>query len=393
VATTPATELAAVDLFSDEALEHPYPLYAHLRAAGGAVYLERYDAFALPRYAEASQALRDWQTFSSAEGTAMDAEVNRLRAGNIISTDPPDHTVLRRILARALGPRAVRQLTEEIGRRADELVERCVDAGSFDAIADLAQPLPIGVICDLVGFPEEGRDELLDSAHASFNTFGPMNERALASVPQLEGIWEYLAAAGRREGLPADSVGAMIHDAADAGEIRADQVLPLLFAFATAGMETTVSAIGSAVWLLASDPDAWAAVRANPELAAAAFKEAIRVETPIQVFTRVCRREVEIDGVRLPEGARIITMFGSANRDEAKWERADRFEVARNPVDHLAFGHGIHRCLGVTLAELEGQAVLRSLARSARTLEAGEPVRKLNNILRGLEHLPIVARR
>lgn len=380
---------SSADLFSDEVLADPYPVYEELRAAGPVIHLDRYDAYAVPRYAEVRTVLFDWRTFSSAQGTALDPEVNRLRAGNIISTDPPQHDVLRGVLGAGLGARAVQTLTEAIRARADELVRNCLARGSFEAVTDLAQVLPTDFICDLVGFPQQGRAELLDCAHASFNTFGPMNERALAAVPKQEQIWHYLSTAGARERLADGGLGLRVYAAADAGEIRYDQVPTLLYAFASAGMETTVHAIGNVIWLLADHPAEWAKLRADPDLAGAAFREALRLESPIQLFTRVCTQGTELGGVSIPAGARVITMFGSGNRDERRWADPTSYRIDRNPVDHLAFGHGRHGCLGQTLAQVEGEAVLRSLASRVRELRAGEPVRALNNVLRGLRRLPL----
>jgi cytochrome P450 len=164
----------------------------------------------------------------------------------------------------------------------------------------------------------------------------------------------------------------------------------MMGAFVVAGMDTTVNAIGSAIWLLAERPDQFAALRADPSLAKSAFEETLRYESPVRLFARGATRDTEIDGVPIAGGDRVVLLFGAANRDERRYPTPERFEITRNPLDHVAFGFGIHVCVGAGLARLEGPAILASLARRVETLElAGTPKRHLNNVIRGLAELPV----
>lgn len=387
--TSAVSDVADLDLFSDEALLDPYPLYRALRDAGAVVHSPRHDLWVVPRYADVRDTLKDWRSYSSAWGTAVDDRVNELRAGNIISTDPPDHDRLRDVLSAQLSARELRKIQGDVAARAQAMVSDLVRDGGGDVVTRLAQPLPLGVVADMVGFPDEGREGLLEWVDASFNTFGPLNARAQASVPKLEGIWSWLATAATREGLRPEGLGAAIHDAKDRGDITADQCRSLLFAYATAGIDTTVNAVSSAVWLLARHPEQLAALRTDPSLVPGALNEVLRLESPIQVFTRRTTGPRQIGGVTVPEGARVLVLFGSANRDERKWEEPDRFDVRRRAVDHVAFGYGVHSCAGQFLARIEGHAVLSALVAQVRRLRIVTAERKLNNVLRGFAELQV----
>ncbi|WP_049761338.1 cytochrome P450 [Rubrobacter xylanophilus] len=177
----------------------------------------------------------------------------------------------------------------------------------------------------------------------------------------------------------------------DRGEIDEREAISLMSACLVAGMDTTVNAISSAIWLLALNPDQWAALRADLSLAQNAFEETVRLESPVQNFFRGLTREVEFGGIRLRRGDRVMMLLGSANRDPRRWgEDADGFDITRDTTGHVGFGGGTHRCAGMFLARLEGAAILSSLARRVASIElAGEPVRRLNHTIRGLESLPI----
>lgn len=386
---------SGADLFSDEALMDPYPHYERLRAAGAAVHLDTTGAFALPRYAEVRAALADWRTFSS-RGIGLTEERNEAMDGTILASDPPDHDALRKTLDYGLSPRVLRQEAEAtIKRRSQEIVEAAVARGSFDAVEDLARAFPLSVVLDLIGLPQEGRDRVLDWADGAFNSFGPDNERTRSGAASVGDLWGYLYTSVTPDRLAPGSMGRKVHEAAERGEIPPETLFVQMAAFITAGLDTTIHAIGSGIWLFARHPDQWDLVRGDPDrMIPMAFNEILRIESPVQFFGRRVNREHEVDGVTLPEGSQVLLMYGSANRDERKWENPERFDVTRNPVDHLAFGHGVHKCAGQGLARMEFAAVFDRLARTVGRFEIdGEPERHLNNVVRGLSSLPVSARR
>lgn len=387
--TTPAPH-SDLDLFSDEVLRDPYPAYRNLRDQGAAVRLNALDAWALPRYESARRALGDWETFS-ASGVVLNETVAEMVVGTVLSTDPPAHTALRSVLSERLGPRAIRPLGQEIGQRADTLVDEVINKGSFDAVADLATVFPFSVVFDLIGLPDDARPNMLRWADATFTVMGPMNARAAESMPSLGEMFQWLATLGPAD-LKDGSMGRAIFEAADEGRIRPESCVPLLAAYAAAGLDTTITAVGNAVHLFATHPDEWDRVCADPGLIPSALNEVLRYDAPVQVFGRKTTRDVDIeDGATIEAGAQVLVLYGSGNRDERHYPDPDRFDVGRNPTDHLSFGYGTHACAGQALAKLEAQSIIAALAKRIRRFHIGAPTRHLNNTARGLESVPVTA--
>lgn len=379
-----------IDLFADDVLVDPYPALRELRDTGPAVRLTAYDAWVLPRYEHVRAALADHERFSSAHGVGYEDQFNAQMKGTVLASDPPDHTRLRALLSDKLAPRALAKLRTRITALADDLVAGAVAKGSFDAVTDLAMVFPVTVVADLIGLSEEARGPLLSFADAAFNTFGPFNARAEASLPFVRQMFEYLNTVMVPENLHPDGWAAAIHQAAERGDIEAASVVPLLSAYVIASMDTTINAIANTVLLFAQHPMAYQEVRGDPSLTGPAFEESLRLESPAQGFFRRTNRPVDIEGVTIPADTKVLLSFASANRDERMWERPEEFLVRRNPVDHVALGYGVHGCAGQGLARLEAHAVLGALIREVSSIElAGEPVRKLNNVIRGLTSLPV----
>jgi cytochrome P450 len=384
----PATD---VDLWADDVLAHPYPAYAELRELGPVVWMTRYGAYALPRYAEVRAVIQDWQRFTSARGVGMDDAMNARSGRGILTTDPPLHDTRRKVLNAQLVPRALTAHEHTITTRAETMVADLVERGSFDVVADLAQPYSLGVVADLVGLPEEGREHLLERADAAFNSFGPDNELLRTSLVGFRELFDYCRGFATPERLVPERWGSQIYAAGERGDIEPEACPGLMLAYAWAGMDTTVNALSAAVWLFARHPDQWELVRTDPSLVPSAFNEVLRIEPPVQRFTRLASSTVELDGFTLPEGSRVAVLFGSANRDERHFDDPDRFDVTRNPVDHLSFGRGIHHCVGAGLARLEGHAIIAALAARVERFEIGDESWRRNNALHGLARLDVRA--
>src|SRR5688572_25426477 len=213
-AVIPAGE---IDIFSDEVLADPYPAYRRLRELGPVVELPQYGVLALPRYQQAREALLDWETFSSADGVGLNDVLNQAWVGTIIASDPPYHDQLRAVLSDRLAPRALRSMSGDITQRAEQHVEALVARGSFDAVADLARAVPVSIVLDLLGFPEEGRDRLLEWAEGSFNVVGPPNERMQESLPVMQELFGWLTTTCTRERMVPGGFATTIHEAAERG--------------------------------------------------------------------------------------------------------------------------------------------------------------------------------
>jgi len=378
-----------VELYADDVLRDPYAALAELRALGPIVELDRYAVWAIPRFDPARAVLRNWQAFRSGMGLGLNDAVNSMGRESILMSDPPRHDVLRSVLIDRLGAKALRPTAEKIRDRARQLVAEVVEAGEFDAVGQLARVFPVQVVGDLIGLPKEGREDLLQLADGTFNSFGPDNERARAGMLAWPAEARLLARIATRDRLTEGSLGMAVYEAADAGLIDAQDCLTMLGTYLNASMDTTVNAISACLLLLGRSPAQWRRLRQQPDLAPAAFEEAVRFESPVQSFSRMTAKDETIAGTLVPAGRRVLVLFGSANRDAERWERADTYDITRPALQHLGFGFGLHSCAGQALARIEGRAVLEALVERVESFEVGEPVWHLNNVIRGLESLPV----
>ena len=382
-----------ISLFDDEALDDPYPLYRQLRAIGPAVWLLHYDVWFLGRWDVVRTALNDWETWSSASGVGLIPVINDAWKDALICVDPPRHTGMRKLFTDRLGPRQLQGVQACITQRAEALAERIAQMQDFDAVTDVAHDLPVGVIMDLIGWPQEVRGSLLEMAAGSFDACGPDNARMRAALPRLEAMMALVAHTYDENLLEPGGFGSTVADAAYRGEIPREAAIGLLAGYVVAAFDTTISAISHGLLLFAQNPAQWRRLREEPVLAAAAFNETVRLEAPLQGFSRVARRDVDLgEGVIVPAGARAILSCGSANRDGRHFEDPDRFNIERRPLDHLSFGFGVHSCAGQHLARMEAQAVFAALSRRIPRLELrGQPRRALNNVSRGYASIPMRA--
>jgi 4-methoxybenzoate monooxygenase (O-demethylating) len=396
-AATAGYPTSDLDPFSADYLADPHPAQAALRDAGPMVRLSRYNVWAAPRYQEVFEILNDWQTFSSARGAGLSdfkKEKPWRLPSLVLETDPPLHDRTRKVLDGVLSPAAMRRLRARFAEAADRLVEQLLErGGSFDAVTDIAEAYPLEVFPDAVGMPRENRRYLLPYGNMVFNSFGPRNAFFEDAVRDAEPVLAWVQAQSQRDALTPDGFGAAVHAAADAGLLTAEEAPIVVRSILTAGVDTTVSGIGAAVYCLARFPDQFQKLRANPALARAAFEEAVRYESPVQTFFRTTTREVDIGGLRIGEGEKVLMFLGSANRDPRRWERPDDFDIERRVGGHVGFGYGIHQCVGQVLARMEGECVLTSLARKVAAIEITGPIeRRFNNTLRGLARLPVTIR-
>jgi len=384
---------SSIDPFCDAFLTDPYPFHEQLREAGAVVWLERYGIHASARHAEVQTGLTDWETFCSAAGVGLD-DFRRSKPFRppslILEADPPLHTRSRTVLNRALSAKAMASLRAGFKDAAERLADELVKRRRVDAIADIAEAYPLGVFPAAVGLGPEGLENLLPYGTMVFNAFGPRNAHFEASMGQAAKVVGWINEQCLRENLSPDGLGATIWAAVDSGEIHAREAPLLVRSLLSAGLDTTIIGIGNGLYALASNPDQWRVLRETPALVRPAFDEVLRWESPVQTFFCTTTKSVELGGVTLPADAKILLFLAAANRDPRRWEHPERFDVARKASGHVAFGAGIHMCVGQMLARLESEMMLTALlARVARIEIVGEPVRKLNNSLRQLSRLPV----
>lgn len=385
-----AVPTADIDVFSEDVLSEPYDAYRVLRDTGAVVRLTSQPLWVLARYADVRAALADAATFSSAEGVGVSDEMNAMQAGSVLASDDPEHAKLRAVLSEKLAPRALASLRTAIAEQADALVAGVVARGSFDAVSELAARLPVDVVADLIGLPLDGREKLLSGADAMFASFGPLDARLQGRMPEVMAYVEFMASVTSRDKLAPGSWGAAILDAVDDGRLAPESAVALMAAYLIAAMDTTVHSLGNFIRLLAEDPRLWQALKAEPGLIGSAFEENLRLESPVQGFTRLTTRDVEVDGTVIPGRTRVLLSYASANRDERHYADPDHFDIRRNPVDHLAFGYAAHGCAGQGLARMEAHALIGSLLRRVASIElCAQPVRHPHPMIRGLEALPV----
>ena len=389
----PAFPVSSLDPFADDFLAAPYPFYAELREAGPVVWLERYGLWTCARHAEVQAALGYWQTFSSAAGVGID-DFRRTKPWRppslILEADPPLHSRSRTVMNRALSAKSMAGLRAGFKEAAEKLADELVARRRVDAIADIAEAYPLSVFPKAVGLGREGVENLLPYGAMVFNAFGPRNAHFEAVMAEAAKVVPWINAQCAREALSPAGLGAIIWAAVDTGEITADEAPLLVRSLLSAGLDTTIVGIGNALYAFATSPAQWQALREKPALVRPAFDEVLRWESPIQTFFRTTTRTVDIGGIEIPEDAKVLLFLASANRDPRRWDEPECFDVNRRAAGHVAFGAGIHLCVGQMLARLEAEMLMAALAARVKCIDIiGEPQRKLSNSLRQFASLPV----
>ena len=354
----------------------PYPQYAALRAADPVHFSLALQAWILTAWEDCAAVLRDDETFSSSSNTASGqlAEVLQQQrrefplgeTPTVLNSDPPVHTRLRALLNRAFTPRAIEGLRPRIEEIAASLLAD-VDAsrGRFDVATGFAQPLPIIVIAELLGVPPEDRDRFKRWSAAIARTTDVLNTPAILDAAR-EATRELIAymdavVAERRRAPGADILTALAAAEEEGERLSHDELLAFSILLLLAGHETTTNLIGNGLLALAARPELVARLRGDPSLLPSAVEELLRYDSSVQGVVRFARRRAELGGRTIEQGAALLPMVGAANRDPAQFSDPDELDLARSPNRHLAFGRGIHFCLGAPLARLEGEVAFRAL--------------------------------
>jgi cytochrome P450 len=393
VSGTRAREDLRYDPFAAAIHEDPYDAYRQLRDHAPLFHSPERDFWAVSRFEDVQPLARDWAGFSSAKGVDVDHTGDEMGAGNFLEEDPPLHDLLRNVVRRKFVPKELRADLEPFVReRVEALVADLKSRPAVDLGHELAWDLPIAVISHMLGLPEEDLDQLRSwedrFAHRvpELPVVPPFSRKAAASIRNY--LEEQLEL---RRRAPRDDLLTQIATAEVDGEPIGDAAVGLAVILFVAGNETTSCLITNAITVLAEHPDQREWLAGNPEAIPAAIEEILRFESPVQHVTRVATQDVEVLGQELPAGARLLLLFGSANRDERRFDRPDELDLRRDPVRNLAFGEGIHHCLGAPLARLEGQIVLETILREMPDYRlAGPPVRLSSHILRGYVSVPAV---
>ncbi|MCB1337835.1 MAG: cytochrome P450/oxidoreductase [Maritimibacter sp.] len=378
-----------IDFYSDEVIADPFPVYEKMRDMGPVVYLSRHDVYALPRYAETSEVLRQPHRFISSKGVSLIPEVNEILIGSTLNSDPPQHDLTRSVTSEPLWPGALHVVEDRIRDAADGLVDTLAKRRTFDAVKDFAQFLPVTIVAELVGLPDGGRENMLKWASATFNLFGSMNERSRAAFDDLKELRDFLDEYGRPEKLKPGGWAKRIFEIGPERGLSYATCAQIMRDYINPSLDSTISTAGQMIKLFAENPDQWDKLRAEPLLLTNAIEEAVRLSAPLRAMSRYVVEDSVIAGYAIPADSRVLVMFASANRDPRKWDDPDRFDVTRDVHDHVGFGQGVHMCLGMHLARLELTALFEALLRRVKRFElTEEPKVAFNNSIRAFSYMP-----
>lgn len=382
-----------VDPYDEAVLSSPHDYYAELRERGALVWLSRYGIWACGRYEEVRILFSDWRRFCSSRGVGLSdfqTEPPWRPPSIILEADPPEHGRTRAVMMRTLSQHAVNALKQRFRAEADELVDRLLGMGVFDAMPELAEAFPLKVFPDAVGLAEGERENLLIYANMVFNALGPDNGLRRRAMAEGAHIPAWIAGRCARDALAPGGFGAAIYAAADSGEISEEEAGLLVRSLLSAGIDTTVTALGNTLLCFGRYPGQWAGLKRNPDLVRNAFEEVLRFTSPVHSFCRTANVDTEVSGIPIREGDKILCVLASANLDPEHWVQADSFDIERRGRGHVAFGVGIHTCVGRQVARLEAEIVLQSLLERVDRIDlAGQPKWRPGNSMTTLESLPV----
>lgn len=393
-------------LFNAEMLADPYPTYEHLRREHPIYWDAADDRWVLTRYADITTVLRS-PVVSSERSEALGRfvppgfrQLMEYRSNSMINTDGDRHNRLRLLVSKAFTARAVEAMTGKIQNLVDEFLKPVRDRGHMDVIADLAYPLPVTVIAEMLGVPAEDRERFKhwsDDLALGAGSRGSPTGMRIADYRRISasytGVTEYLGRiADERRSEPRNDLLTALVQAEEAGDrLNESELFANAILLLVAGNETTTNLIGNGTLALLRNPDQWERLRADPSLIPAAVEELLRYDSPVQFTSRLLRDDLTVSGTRLRRGEMVLLLLGAGNRDPEVFADPDRLDVGRADNKHLSFGLGSHFCLGAQLARLEARLAFETLVRQFPALHLKETKPRFRNHfnLRGLEALPV----
>ncbi len=399
----------AVDLASPEFKADPYPFFARLRESSPVCRVAlpgRQTAWLITRYDDVAAALKDGRlakdpnnalTPDQAARQPWVPKMFRPLTRNMLDLDPPDHTRLRALVHKAFTPRLVDRMRERVASLAEELLDCALRRERMDLIRDYALPIPTTIIAEMLGVPAADRHRFHRWSRAIVAA-SPSGLAMLKAFPPVVFFLRYIRRLVRaRRAEPRDDLVSALAQAEEAGDqLSEDELLAMIFLLLIAGHETTVNLIGNGALALMTHPEQAGRLRGDPSLVRIGVEELLRYDSPLMTATeRFAREDIAMAGAVIPRGEMVYAVLASANRDPRQFPDPDTLDVAREPNRHLAFGLGIHYCLGAPLARLEGEIAIAALLRRAPGLRLAVPPERLRwrrgLVLRGLESLPVAA--
>ncbi|MCB8943054.1 MAG: cytochrome P450 [Ardenticatenaceae bacterium] len=378
---------------------NPYPTYDLLRQHAPIFYWERWQHYFLSRYDDCSALLRDNRLGQgeSNEEWAPDSQKDlvRLQKDWVLFKNPPDHTRLRGLVYKAFTPRVVEQMRETIQTITDRLLDTVQDKGEMDLIADLAYPLPVTVISEMLGIPREDQDRFQEWSNALARSLDLTDDSAVYDrASEAAAVFtDYLAdlAEQRRRQPQNDLLSALVAVEEEGERLTANELYATSSFLFVAGHETTINLIGNGTLALLRHPDQFALLKGDLGLVKTAVEEFLRYDSPVQMTSRLAHEEIAYKGHIFPRGTQISFLLAAANHDPERFENPHQLDITRQKNQHLSFGNGIHYCLGAPLARLEGEIAFTTLLRRLPNLALATetPAYSDNYLLRGLKCLPL----
>jgi cytochrome P450 len=374
-----------IDFFADASLSDPFDDYSRLRDTGPLVRLKHPEVYAIGRFADVQAALRAPDLLKSGEGVGFGGAFNAARGMNVLQSDGDLHRRMRNAVMRPLWPHKLQEARAVFKTMIAARLAALIGAGWFDAMKGLASFLPVEAVSHLVGLPSVGRERMLEWAAATFNLIGPEQDgRDLVTLAEAR---EFMAGLSE-ETVRSGSWAGELFAAARTGRLSRAEAMAAISAYVIPSLDTTILAKGHLLHNLAKYPEQWTLLMERPDLIPSAVLEGVRRDSVIRWFSRVAAADYELDGYVLPEGARVMLLYGCANRDERRYSQPDRFDVTRDASDHLAWGTGAHMCAGMHLARIEMEVLLETLVEARVTLLSGTPTPGANRGLFGFTELP-----
>ncbi len=374
----------------------PFPIYRQMRAESPVYFDPERHNWNVFRFADVQRLLSEHETFSSQFAGRRDSDSAMPFAASMISTDPPRHRMLRGLVSQAFTPRSVEALAPRITAIVDEHLDAVLGVGEMDVIRDLGYPLPVIVTAEMLGVPAADRERFKhwsDTIVQMADFGGTIDPQRMMSPEIMEmGAYFFDMLDRRRQSPGDDLISGLLAAELEGERLSQIELLGFCMLLLVAGNETTTNLIGNAILTLTEYPEAWERLRAEPALLPQAIEEALRYRSPVQSMFRVAKEDTEIAGQTVPAGGRLVAWIGSANHDEAQFPEAEKFDVARTANRHLAFGQGIHYCLGAPLARLEARIALGAMLErfSSISLAQGAALERLPSLLvYGLKRLPV----
>ena len=405
IASSPLDEAIAAGQMSRD----PYPVYQKLRADHPVCRSERWDCWVLSRHADISAVLQDTKRFSNTARVVNGIRrsfpgesANQLKpivdhySKGLINCDPPDHTRTRKMVQATFSPRTVDRLRPHVDSIISELLDRVQSSGKMDVIRDLAYPLPVRVIAELMGIPVEMQDQFKAWSCGTIEfqaTPRPTLEVALRSQSQLMELRNYFRSvfAERRKEPREDLISELVNQHLDNQKLSEEELLSACVSILIGGHETTTTLIASGMWLLLNHPQAMRELRDDPSLGLSAMDEFLRFEPPFQRIVRVAMCDMDYQGQPIRQGQTVMLLIGSANRDEAVFPNPEKFDIRRSPNKHVSFGYGVHYCLGAGLAKIEVPAAINALLKRMPNLRLDQEaeLKWADGMVRTLTRLPV----